>query len=206
MAKKKGVISADEWEAGISIPEKHSQNKTRDDSYSTITNYAKTVDRFYSEYEYQTNLTNHLDNVSEIDFTQELVNEIVLWKVNRYVSLETGLLRKVDGLKGLKNGGHRQSRDLLDKLLNTHGIDLAMASTILRFRNPKVFQIIDRHSYRAVYGKKYPLYPSTSNSRKIKLYFDYLDKLIEIAHERNIEYNILDRLLYVFDKQVNGSL
>lgn len=205
MAKKKGIISAEEWENGISIPKKQSRNKMKDD-YSTISNYDKSVDKFYSDYLYQTNLTNHLDNLSEIDFSQELINEIVLWKVNRYVSLKSGMLRKLDGLKTLRSGHHRQSKDVLDNLLNTHGVDLAMASTILRFRNPGVFQIIDRHAYRAVYGRKYPLYPYHSNSRKITLYFNYLDELVKIAKEINLEYEILDRLLYVFDKQLNGSL
>ena len=206
LAKKKGIVSTEEWEAGISNSKKQSRNETNDKDYTTVSNYEKSVDKFYSDYIYQTDLTNHLDNLSEVDFSQELINKIVLWKVNRYVSLKNGMLQKIDGLKTLVKGQHRESRDVLDQLLDTHGVDLAMASTILRFRNPEVFQIIDRHAYRAIYGVKYPLYPSTPNYRKIKLYFEYLDELIKIADNKNIEFRFLDRLLYEFDKQLNGPL
>jgi len=205
MAKKKGIISAEEWDAGTPIPDK-SQKRAQNNKYSTISNYGKKVDKFISDYEYQVDLTNRLDNLSEINFDQKLINEIVLWKVNRYVSLTEDMLRKLDSLKNLQNGDHRKSRKVLDQLLKARGVDLPMASTILRFRNPQVFQIIDRHAYRAVYGKKYPLYSYHSNSRKINLYFEYLDELIKIAQNRNLEYDILDRLLYIFDKQLNGSL
>jgi len=206
MAKKKGIISEEEWEAGISFSKKHSKNKMNDNDYRTIFNYNKKVERFFSNYVYQTDLTDRLDNLSGVKFNQELINEIVLWKVNRYVSLNNEMLRKLDELSNLRNGQHYQSKDVLDRLLNTHGIDLPMASTILRFRNPNVFQIIDKHAYRAVFGEKYPLYSATPNNRKIKLYFEYLDKLIEIAKNRNLEFRILDRLLYEFDKQLNGPL
>jgi thermostable 8-oxoguanine DNA glycosylase len=83
-------------------------------------------------------------------------------------------------------------------LLDIHGVDLAMASTILRFRNPEVFQIIDRHAYRAIYGVKYPLYSMSSNQRKIEAYFEYLDKLLELSQKKGLEFRTLDRLLYEF--------
>jgi len=86
------------------------------------------------------------------------------------------------------------------------GVDLPMASTILRFINPFVFQIIDRHAYRAVYEKKYPLYPYTPTERKISLYFDYIDQLIWHCEIKNLTFTTIDRLLYVFDKKNNGKL
>ena len=81
-----------------------------------------------------------------------------------------------------------------------------MASTLLRFRNPSAFQIIDRHSYRAVYGNDYPLYSTSNYEEKIELYLQYLDDLVELARTRNVEFQTLDRVLYVFDKQMNGKL
>ena len=81
-----------------------------------------------------------------------------------------------------------------------------MASTFLRFRNKKAFQIIDRRAYRAVYGEDYPLYSSSSENAKIDLYFRYLDDLFAFAGSKKVNFTILDRVLYVFDKQFNGRL
>jgi thermostable 8-oxoguanine DNA glycosylase len=91
-------------------------------------------------------------------------------------------------------------------LLREPGVDLAMASTFLRFRNKRAFQIIDRHAYRAVYGKNYPLHSSSSDDAKIDLYFRYLDELFVFADSKKVSFKILDRVLYVFDKRVNGKL
>ena len=85
-------------------------------------------------------------------------------------------------------------------------MDLPMASTILRFVNPEVFQIIDRHAYRAVYEKKYPLYTSTPTEKKLSVYFDYIDELIKLCEFRAIAFTTIDRLLYIFDKKNNGKL
>jgi hypothetical protein len=81
-----------------------------------------------------------------------------------------------------------------------------MASTFLRFRNRKAFQIIDRHGYRAMYGEDYPLYSRSASDAKIDLYCDYLDRLFALADLKRVDFEILDRVLYVFDKQVNGKL
>jgi hypothetical protein len=81
-----------------------------------------------------------------------------------------------------------------------------MASTLLRFRNPATFQIIDRRAYRAVTGDDYPLYSKSRAKRKIDLYFTYLDALVALASKKNMAFKDLDRILYVFDKQKNGTL
>ena len=114
------------------------------------------LSEFLWQYAYQPKLTAKLDDLDAVNLTPELLNEIVLWKVNRHVGLDEDLLRRIDSLRTLKPGEHEQARSVLEQLLSTHGVDLPMASTILRFRNPAVFQIIDRHAYRAVYGKVFP--------------------------------------------------
>ena len=106
----------------------------------------------------------------------------------------------------LSKGEHRKGEIVLNILLNTKGVDLPMASTILRFRNPRVFQIIDRHAYRAVYGKNYPIYIGSPNDRKIEKYFDYIDELITLCEQRELDFQSIDRLLYIFDKKKNGKL
>lgn len=81
---------------------------------------------------------------------------------------------------------------------------LAVASTLLRFRNPIVFQIIDRHAYRAVYGENFP--NVNQIDQQVRLYFNYLDELIQFCNQHNLNFQTIDRLLYVFDKEENGPL
>lgn len=204
MVKKKGIISEEEWERGELDSKK--QRKKNQTGYLTAYEFEDKIDGFLSDYEYQFKLTYHLDHLENTSMSQELVNEIVLWKVNRYVELPGEILHEIDSLSSLSRGEHRKSVKVLDKLLDTRGVDIAMASTILRFRNPDVFQIIDRHAYRAVYGEKLPVKAYSSNNYKMSVYFGYLDKLIELSEQRNIDFKVLDRLLYVFDKQLNGKL
>jgi thermostable 8-oxoguanine DNA glycosylase len=168
--------------------------------------YQEDLNDFMSSYSYQTELTKKLDDLGSVPFDQEIINEIVLWKVNRYVSLPKVLLEGLDRIKDLKNGEHRNASLILEALLNSKGVDLPMASTILRFKNPNAYQIIDRHAYRAVTGEKLKIYASTAAEKKISIYFDYLDKLIELCNKKKIVFETVDRLLYIFDKRMNGKL
>ncbi len=161
---------------------------------------------FVSKYAYQPALTQRLDKLDDTDFTQQLINEIVLWKVNRYVALDNEMLLNLNKLATLSAGEHRQAEAVLKDLLQAHGVDLPMASTLLRFRNPRTFQIIDQHAYRAIYGTAYPLHASTSIRQKVAVYFDYLDELLALCGNRTLNFETIDRLLYVFDKEKNGKL
>ncbi len=157
-------------------------------------------------YRYQRELTERLDALGPQPFTQDLINEIVLWKVNRYARLSERALQALNSVTGVQPKAHRDAKGALATLLVEPGVDLPMASTFLRFRNRRAFQIIDRHAYRAVYGEDYPLYSGSSDSTKMDLYFRYLDALFELAEAKNVEFDILDRVLFIFDKQVNGKL
>ena len=81
-----------------------------------------------------------------------------------------------------------------------------MASTILRFRNPSVFQIIDRHAYRTLYGTDCSLYTQSSAKRKAEVYFAYLDDLRLLCEGKGLSFESVDRVLYVFVKETNGGL
>jgi thermostable 8-oxoguanine DNA glycosylase len=147
-----------------------------------------------------------LDDLQDLKLSQELLDEIVLWKVNRYVSLHEDQLRRIDDVRTLKPGEHEKARPILEDLLEAHGVDLPMASTFLRFRNPSVFQIIDRHAYRALYGRDYKLFPKTPAKKKINVYFTYLDDLRSLCNAKGLGFSTVDRVLYVFDKETNGTL
>ena len=157
-------------------------------------------------YQYQPELTECLDALGSRPFTQDVINEIVLWKVNRYAKLSEDALAALNSVRDIQPKSHRKAEEALTILLREPGVDLPMASTLLRFRNPKAFQIIDRHAYRAVYGEDYPLYSSSGDSAKLVLYFDYLDALFDLVENKTVKFDILDRVLYIFDKQVNGKL
>ncbi len=161
---------------------------------------------FLKDYRYQRNLTPKLDVLDASPFDQAVVNEVVLWKVNRYAPLEPKALAALNTLARTDFGKHRDAETVLDLLLRQPGIDLPMASTLLRFRNPKTFQIIDRRAYRAITGDEYLLYATSGRKKKTDLYFKYLDDLIALAKDKGINFQELDRILYVFDKQENGKL
>ena len=99
-----------------------------------------------TDYQYQPELTSHLDSLEPRPFAQDEINEIVLWKVNRYAKLSSGALQALNGAAANRPRSHRTAAAILALLLREPGVDLAMASTFLRFRNKKAFQIIDRHA------------------------------------------------------------
>jgi hypothetical protein len=74
------------------------------------------------------------------------------------------------------------------------------------FQNREAFQIIDRHAYRAVFGKPYPLYSATPHGTEMSTYFKYLDALHDLAASSGCPFGDLDRILYEFDKNVNRTL
>lgn len=97
-------------------------------------------------------------------------------------------------------------KQLLKKLLLTKGIRLPMASTILRFRNPNVFQIIDQRAYRFVYGHELKLNDPNSEiiiNSQIDLYFKYLQDLKEVAIKTGWQFSQIDRILYIRDQEFN---
>ena len=79
-----------------------------------------------------------------------------------------------------------------------------MASTILRFRNPNVYQIIDKRVYRIIYGKKLTL--SSIIDKNIALYLQYLHDLKDVCQQYDIEFSESDRVLYQLDKLENKDI
>ncbi len=168
----------------------------------------------FNNFKYQEELTTKLDAYSD-NFNQEIINEIVLWKVNRYAKLPDEafiLLNKININETLLTEEQENiARELLSILLNplNKGIQLPMASTILRFKNKNIFQIIDQRVYRVLYGETLSLKPYKSQQvviNEIEMYFKYLRDLKEKCNKLNIPFSDSDRILYLADKHYNKSI
>jgi hypothetical protein len=167
--------------------------------------HGKSLVKYLKRLNYQQELTRRLDKI-QATFDQHTVNEIVLWKVNRYAPLDYGAFKALESSRYIKRGEHASATSHVITLLEQRGVDLPMASTLLRFRNPTAFQIIDRRAYRAFYGKGYPLYSASSVETKLQVYFEYLENLLDLCEQFKLDFTQIDRMLYVFDKEENGAL
>lgn len=159
---------------------------------------------FLEGYKVYPALTEKLDS-PDLSFTQESINEIVLWKLGRYAEIPTDVLDQLNDLRVLPVGEHEKGEAILKALLSINGVRLPMASTFLRFANPKVFQIIDRHLWRAVYGTKCPNF-SKKPDECSQVYFPYLADLHTLCGKIQIKFSDADRILFEFDKRENPPL
>lgn len=157
------------------------------------------------DYIYQQELTKKLD-CFDSDFTQEIINEIILWKVNRYALISSETLTLLNKIKKSETLIDVEiTKEILTALLSTKGIRLAMASTILRFKNPKIYQIIDQRVYRFLTGHELR-YSQTDLSTQIELYLKYLKILKQSCLTYQIKFEDSDRIIYELDKKYNKDL
>jgi len=157
------------------------------------------------EYNYQSSLTAKLDCYT-LPFNQEVVNEIVLWKVNRYAELSPETLSLINQIDS--EWDEALIRNVLYALLSEKGVQLPMASTILRFRNKHLFQIIDQRVCRILYGDELKINQQKTESnilKQIDLYLLYLKDLRDECAKLNISFEMSDRVLYNADKRINST-
>lgn len=162
------------------------------------------------EYRYQPELTPKLDALAREAFDLEAFYEIVLWKVNRYARPGAGLLASLKSVAELEPKEHGRAEPQLRELLHCKGVRLPLASTVLRFLNPEVFQIIDERAYRMLLpGRKIPSKPRVITegylTRSVTTYFDYLDELHKECGP-NLPFSQADRILYQLDKKLGNPL
>lgn len=156
-----------------------------------------------NKYKFQPELTEYLDNFED-DFDQNIINQIVLWKVNRYSKLKPETLSLLNQIKKTDtNVDIDLTKRILSELLDTHGVKLAMASTILRFRNPNLYQIIDQRVFRFIYPNKDLSKITTKKVEQIEIYLQYLEDLRKICQSKNVNFNLSDRIFYALDKEKN---
>lgn len=174
----------------------------------TIFDFSLTdIDYNFSDYKYQPELTEILDGI-DTDFNQDIINQIVLWKVNRYAPIDVETMKLINRIsKKDTEIDIALLGEILLRLLHSDqkGIRLAMASAILRFKNPKIFQIIDQRAYRFVCGKELK-YDLKDKNSQICLYTDYLSKLKEACKLYNVDFENADRVFYAMDKKNNKEI
>ena len=157
-------------------------------------------------YDYQNDLTGKLDNIAT-DFEQNIINEIVLWKTNRYSKISDSTFKILNSISpNIDLIDTELTKKVLKALINENGIQLPMASTILRFKNSRIYQIIDQRVYRILYGKPLKLSSYKSDIKinsQIDLYLCYLIDLRQASERLNIPFDKADRILYEADKRLN---
>lgn len=158
-------------------------------------------DKYLKEYNYL-GLTSELDKLT-CNFDQSILDKIVLWKVNRYAEFNQNTIQKLNKLPADRID-EEYTKDLLLEMLETKGVKIAMASTILRFKNPKLFQIIDQRVYRILYGV--PLKNTTVHDKAINIYLQYLKDLKNRCNKQGIPFEMADRIFYMLDKDLNSEI
>lgn len=147
-----------------------------------------------------------IDRIANCDFSnprenQDIINSIALWKINRRIEKNDELIRNIHSLsQKLKkyddiNKYLKEVKDVFSGLLQTIGISVAMASTILHMFMPEVFPIIDKRAYRVIYGKEMP------KNITAEKYLEYVDKVAAFHRERcsKISFQEMDKVLYQID-------
>lgn len=169
-------------------------------------NYSKIIDDF--SYESDKLIKSRIVNREQIDIREEkdIINEIVLWKLNRTIHLEDETILYLNKVISSINNpleviNSESVKKLIIMLLKSKGIRIPMASTILHFYKPDVFPIIDQRAYRELMGHE--LGNSLVPEKSTDLYLDYIEKCELYRKEKcpEIEFQFIDKILYQLDKQ-----
>ena len=173
-------------------------------------NYENVLERF--KYPSDNEIFERIDSVDEKDYREnkDIINEIILWKINRMPIVENELIDLIYDLpKDLTVYSLMDDdnvKNVLNKLLNTHGIALPVASSILHFYYPNLFPIIDQRAYRELYGKEYP--KTKSKGKLINIYLTYIQDIYALNRGKypNVSYQNIDKLLYQLDKEKGNKV
>ncbi len=169
-------------------------------------------------FDFQPELTPKLDErKGKLD--QNWINEVVLWKVDRYASVDAAtlkLLKKIDPEATAID--ETLTRDILQQLLSLNGFQIPMASTVLRFVNPHIYQIIDQRVFRVLYGESggngteiVQVYKDSKGAKSkpkieaaIVQYLQYLKDLRKACKKlKKVPFELADRILYMADRRLN---
>lgn len=134
--------------------------------------------------------------------TQKDLCELRVWSLNRSMLLDGVTLDKLNNIKMLEEEQITDDvvRELMDLLVERHGIGIPLASHILKLVRPDVFPVMDMRSYRAIYGYKLRFSEFT-----LDRYLEYREKVKSIAEKYQIDISHVDEQLYIYDKDILKS-
>ncbi len=152
-----------------------------------------------------------------------VLNEIVLWKVDRIVDVDNESLltvfnfcKEVCGPEDVLNREDETKKVVRSLLDAKKGIRIAMASTILHFFNENAFPIIDTRAYRTAYSDSSKKVPQGKNDDAVCTYIDYIRKCLGIF-EKGLDgakslkkcgksFKDVDKYLYQCDKNASNKI
>jgi thermostable 8-oxoguanine DNA glycosylase len=131
------------------------------------------------------------------------LRQVSLWKSDRTLNVSDETLAKLAELSAKTNVTIDDPivKEVLEMLMDSQGIGLPMASSIIKFINPNVFPIIDIRAYRALTGKK-----ANQSTYTVGNYIAYTKRLTAIAAEWGRPLRDIDEQLYCFDKEYNKTI
>lgn len=136
---------------------------------------------------------------------RDIINSIVLWKINRQVDIGNELftnIKKLNIIPSLIKSKENDIKKIIFDLLGIKGVKIAMASTILKMFYPNSFPIIDQRAYRELNGKDLPdYYGVNANQKYAELYFQYILDCHSYNQNicPNIKFDDVDKVLYQLD-------
>ena len=164
-------------------------------------------------YDDGTDILNRVSSVEAGDYREnrDIINEIVLWKMNRRPQVTEELIDAIFSLKEIKTPLQvlmdEKTERVVEKLLQTKGMQLPMASTVLHFYYPEIFPIIDQRAYRELYAMDYPK-TMTKIPMLTELYLKYIKDCWEYQQEKcpEIAFSQIDKILYRLDKEKGNKV
>lgn len=135
----------------------------------------------------------------------DIINQIVLWKINRQVELDSETIEYINSIANATKGpaealANKDLSWLIERLIGSKGVGLPVASAIMKQYCPQAFPIIDQRAYYALYGERLPL------NAGVDVYLDYLGRCASIAKEHKIPFENVDEVLYQIDKERGHKL
>ena len=169
-------------------------------------NYQEILNRF--TYDDETQIMERITKADKTNYQEntDIINSIVLWKMNRRPQVSENVIDAIYMLKTIKTPMEAVESELtaqvVAELLRSKGMQLPMASTVLHFYYPDIYPIIDQRAYRELYGEEYP--KNTFKVEKlVALYVKYIADCYRYHQENcpEIPFAKMDKLLYQLDKE-----
>jgi thermostable 8-oxoguanine DNA glycosylase len=158
---------------------------------------------FKFEYNPEETAALHMKLNGATAITADDLRQVSLWKSDRTLNVSDETLAKLAELSAKTHVTIDDPivKEVLEMLVDSQGIGLPMASSILKFINPKVFPIIDVRAYRALTGTK-----AHQRTYTVDNYIAYTKQLTAIAAKWNRPLRDIDEQLYCFDKKHNKKI